>query len=328
MKEGILDRSVLETPIAILDFETTGLTAGRDRVIEVSVARMEPGTRPTLVFDTLINPQRRVSATEIHGIRDEDVADAPEFEAVANDLIEALSGCVVAAYNVYFDMRFLDYELSRAGADDSPPHMCLMYLRPMLDLGSRCSLSEACNIHDVEHKPTHMAADDVLASARLMELYLDKMKQMGIRTFRELARLKNYKFLKSFNRDPLALPAQACQSGCTRLKSRVRIQSSPVANLSTTEHTESPAISGVRAYWDAMKAAVTDLIITDDEMEHLRQIIQRFGLPVEQIRMLHARVFSSVISQFIDDRWLDDRERRKLRRLHECLSKLGWAPGE
>ncbi len=154
------------------------------------------------------------------------------------------------------------------------------------------------------------------------------MKQRSIRTFRELAQLKNYKFLKSFSRDPLALPAEAGQSDYTRLKSRAGIQSSPVANLTTREHTKSPAISGVRVYWDAMEAAVTDLVITDDEVEHLRQIKQRFDLQIEQVRMLHARAFSSVISQFIDDRWLDDRECRKLRRLHQCLSKLGWAPGE
>jgi DNA polymerase-3 subunit epsilon len=42
-KTGIMDRAVTDTPIAILDFETTGLNAGIDRVLEVSVVRIDPG---------------------------------------------------------------------------------------------------------------------------------------------------------------------------------------------------------------------------------------------------------------------------------------------
>ena len=67
---GIKDRRIAETPVAIIDFETTGLTAGFDRVIEVSVVRVDPGEQPRLVFDTLVNPHRPVAATEIHGITD------------------------------------------------------------------------------------------------------------------------------------------------------------------------------------------------------------------------------------------------------------------
>ena len=121
-----------DTPLAVIDFETTGLTPGVDRVVEVAVARLEPGCEPQLVLDTLVNPQRRVAATEIHGITDEDVSDAPSFAEVAGDLVEALAGCVVTAYNVYFDISFLSHELKSAGLNHVPPHMCLMYFRPRL----------------------------------------------------------------------------------------------------------------------------------------------------------------------------------------------------
>ena len=36
----------------------------------------------------------------------------------------------------------------------------------------------------------------------------------------------------------------------------------------------------------------------------------------------------AVIQQFTGDQQLDDKEAGRLRRLHQCLSKLGWAPGE
>lgn len=80
---SIATRAIRETPIAIVDTETTGLYPGGDRVIEIAVVRSEPGEDPKLVVDTLINPRRPVSATEIHGITDEDVADAPPFAGIS-----------------------------------------------------------------------------------------------------------------------------------------------------------------------------------------------------------------------------------------------------
>ena len=88
------------------------------------------------------------------------------------------------------------------------------------------------------------------------------------------------------------------------------------------------ARNGLGGYWDALKAAVADLQIDDEEVRLLGQIVEDYGLRQDQVRMLHARAFASVITQCISDQCLDDKESRKLNRLHRCLSKLGWAPGE
>jgi DNA polymerase-3 subunit epsilon len=313
-----------------LDFETTGLNPGADRVVEVSVVRVEPGGPPELVLDTLVNPRRPMAATEIHGIADEDVVDAPEFEDIASDFVAAVSDCVIAAYNVYFDMRFLNYELRRAGIATSPPHMCLMYLRPLLGLGHRCCLADACRAHNIESVPTHVAADDAQASSQLLQMYLDVMKQRSIRTFADLRDLGNYKFLRSFCLDPFRRQSPRSGPACGRLKSRVEWSPAPAGEEATRARLEPgrAAQKPLGVYWDALKAAVADLVITDEEIEQLKRTKRELGLQEEQVRVLHARAFASVISQFIDDQWLDDQERRKLKRLHQCLSLLGWAPGE
>ncbi len=329
MRQGIASRAILDTPIAVLDFETTGLSPGMDRVVEISVMRIEPGQKPQFVLDTLVNPQRPMAATEIHGISDEDVADAPVFEDVAGDLVSALSGAVLAAYNVYFDMRFLDYEMHRAKVSSSPPHLCLMYLRPMLGLGQRCRLGTACVAHGIPYAESHVAAEDVEASARLLQLYLQEIRDREIRTFRDLAALRSYKFVQSFDRPPLAIEAAPTLPRRDRLLSRVAraaVSATPPQAESAESHRA--ANRGLGIYWDALKAAVADLVITDDEIEELRRTKDELALEEEQVRALHARAFASVISQVIDDQWLDDRERRKLRRLHQCLSLVGWAPGE
>jgi DNA polymerase-3 subunit epsilon len=196
--DGISSRRISDTPIAVIDFETTGLSAGYDRVVEVAVIRIEPGSRPTLALDTLIDPDRPVAATFVHGITDEDVVGAPKFEDVAAELLQAISGCVVAAHNVYFDMRFLRYELGRLKLGEELPHVCTMYSRPLVGLAA-CSLHQACIADQVAFQPTHSSRTDASAAAELWLGYRDAFLERGIATFRDLTlRGKSYKFFRSF----------------------------------------------------------------------------------------------------------------------------------
>jgi DNA polymerase III subunit epsilon len=316
---GIKEFNIHETPIAIVDVETTGLTPGIDRVVEVSVFKIEPGKNPYLAFDTLVNPLRPMGATEIHGITDEDVADAPVFGDIAGNLVDALSGCVMAAYNVYFDIKFLDYELKLSSIKHQPPHFCLMYMRPMLDLGKRCNLETACHEHGIDYQAAHIAAVDVEASAKLMKFYLEILSKRKIHKYGQLANLCSYKFISSFINDPFPKPEHFSLKKSEKFLSRAGFKASPATD---------PQQHAMNEYWDALKAVLTDLEITDEEFEYIIGIRKKIQLPKEKIRMLHAKAFASVTCQFIADKSLDDKEVLKLRRLSQCLSKLGWAPGE
>ncbi len=316
---GISGFALDETPIAIIDFETTGLSAGIDRVVEVSVVRLDPGKTPRLVFDTLVNPMRQMAATEIHGITDQDVANAPQFADIVEDLLGALSGCVVAAYNVYFDMRFLNYELTNVGVFHEPPHFCLMYLRTMLGLGATCKLREACRFHGVDLEKSHVAAADALASGFLLAKYLETARERGIRTFGDLARLKQYKFVRSFANDPFPVLSEFTHRPLEQQRSQAR--HAPVTVIDPIRH-------AIAEYWDAIATIVTELEITESKIEELRNERLRLGLTVEQIRWAHAKAFAIVTAQSTQDRSVDDREARRLERVYDCLSKLGWAPGE
>jgi DNA polymerase III epsilon subunit-like protein len=319
MASGISHRSIQETPIAIIDFETTGLTAGYDRVVEVAIVRIDPGSEPRVVLDTLVNPMRRVAATEIHGITDDDVADAPRFSDIAGEVVAALNGSVVAAYNVYFDIKFLSSELFAVGIDHEPPHFCLMYLRPMLGLGSRCKLEVACQAHGVAYQPTHMAARDAMAAACLLRHYMQQAQNRGISSFAELGRLKNYKFVQSFGQEPLPDRTQFNLGTWTRFQSRTG---------HVRAETVDPERLALAGYWDTLKTVIADLDVTEEEMAYVATERHRLGLTIEQVRSLHARVYASIIQQFASDRRIDEREAEKIQRLHQCLSQLGWAPGE
>ncbi len=95
--KGVLNKSIPKTLVAIFDLETTGLNAGTDRVVEISVVRIDPGKEPRLLLDTLVNPNRKMAATEIHGITEEDVMDAPKFEDVAGEFLRSIYDCVLAS---------------------------------------------------------------------------------------------------------------------------------------------------------------------------------------------------------------------------------------
>ncbi|NOY41269.1 MAG: 3'-5' exonuclease [Planctomycetes bacterium] len=316
---GVLERNISETPITVIDFETTGLNPGADRVVEMTAVRCDPGEKPRVVLNTLINPMRKMSATEIHGITDEDVEDAPIFNEVAGNLVEAIAGSVVAAYNVYFDIKFLRYELEQAGIRVETPHMCLMYMRPLLGLGPRCKLVAACDAHNVPYQQSHIAVHDAEATATLLHIYMKVMDGKGVRTFGDLKKRKSYKFMQSFAFEPLPKPKFL---GVTP-NARLLLQRSE-----QEVEAPDPTMIAIRSYWDTIKVIVTDLQVTDEELEHAVNERKRLGLAKEQIRFIHARAFAMVVAQFIDDQHLDDKEVVKLRKLYAALARLGWAPGQ
>ncbi|MDP9363953.1 MAG: 3'-5' exonuclease, partial [Chloroflexota bacterium] len=98
-----------------VDVETTGLRPAQQRVVEVAAIRYRDGIEVAR-FETLINPQRRLPKyiVELTGIRDADLATAPDFADVADALIEFLGAETLVGHNVDFDLGFLNAELARA----------------------------------------------------------------------------------------------------------------------------------------------------------------------------------------------------------------------
>lgn len=321
--DGILKNTIKETPISIVDLETTGLYPGGDRVIELAVVRIEPNEKPRLVLDTLINPNRQVAATEIHGITDSDVADAPHFEEVAGNIASAISDSVFASYNVYFDIKFLQEELSRVGVSKELPHMCLMYLRPMLGIGRRCSLGDACEAHGIHQDSCHQAAADALMGSQLWEQYVDVLGSKRVNTFEDLANLKSYKFVRSFSESPLSKSAAAKLRICTHLKSRRAPVSSKERTIIAPKE-----ISPTTEYWDALTAALADFSLSKDEVEYLKAKQQSLRPSDQQIRWLHARAFSSLLAAISQDHAISADEVEALSNISVAMRALGWAPGD
>ena len=109
----------LKNPIIFFDLETTGINIAADRIVEISYLKVDLNGNETT--KTLrINPEMPIpeKVTEIHGISNEDVKDAPTFNEVAKSVAKDLEGCDLGGYNsVRFDIPLLAEEFLRAGVD-------------------------------------------------------------------------------------------------------------------------------------------------------------------------------------------------------------------
>ncbi|MDR1484859.1 MAG: 3'-5' exonuclease [Planctomycetaceae bacterium] len=352
---GIWDLKIAKTLIAVIDFETTGLTAGIDRVVEATAMRIEPDSSEIkVVFDSLINPQRSVGATYIHGISDDDVIDAPTFKEILPDFLGSISGCVVTSYNIYFDIKFLESEMRLAGLKLNIPHFCIMYLRNALMGGSRVKLENACNENVIALENSHHSFHDTLMASQLLYRYLSIVQnQRNNASFRDLSSIKkDYKFWDSFDYSLIPDPLQFGLRVSNKVKSRslakehlpiqydtdneVIKQKEAIQLLSNAteiqnkikNETENIKIKkNLVSYLETIQIIVSDYIADDQELELVKAEQKRLNLSKEQIRAVHAKVFSSIMANFIDDEFLDDEETKKLQKIWKCLHSLGWAPG-
>lgn len=313
---SILDRSIRDTPYAAVAIKTTGLTHSYDRIVEVAVALAEPGQPTRLILDTIVNPGRKMAGAEIHGIHDFSInALAPTFEEVALDLLRQLQGRVLVGHNLHFTLRFLKAEFGALGIEIDPPFLDTMSLTSMLTKKPQRPLLEACDQMGLDPSLEPTAAAAAIDTAKLLRALLQKLHALKLKTFRHIQGKKTRPFQQSLERELLP-------KGLTH-----NLQES-VARISRHDRgVEGNPNLALALYWDALLVALDDLVITEAELRHLHTLKTELELDVDDIYMLHARVFSAAVVAMIDSGTCTEEDRAHLASLHECLARLGWAPG-
>ncbi|NOY24238.1 MAG: 3'-5' exonuclease [Oligoflexia bacterium] len=118
------DRALRGAPVAVIDFETTGLEPGDRHPVQIALCRCLLGDRVVDRWTSLVRPPTPIpaSASAIHGISDADVADAPTIDDLLDELMERLDGQILCAYNLPFDHGVLSDVL--ADRDRQPLPLC------------------------------------------------------------------------------------------------------------------------------------------------------------------------------------------------------------
>ncbi|HWI62997.1 MAG TPA: exonuclease domain-containing protein [Symbiobacteriaceae bacterium] len=157
--------------IAVIDVETTGLNPHRhDRIVELAAVVINPDGTLVREFVTLVNPDRDMGPTHIHGLTARDTHTAPRFHEAAPAFIAALTGCAaVAGHNIRFDLSFLEAEFGRMGCRlPDFPTLCTMQM-------AGGSLTSACAAWGITFDgAAHTALHDTRATARLLAALLRK----------------------------------------------------------------------------------------------------------------------------------------------------------
>ncbi|RUO41028.1 hypothetical protein CWE22_02210 [Pseudidiomarina aestuarii] len=161
-----------EQPYVVIDVETTG--GGRDyhRITEVAVVRIEQG-EIVAQWSQLINPERRIphAITQLTGISNEMVADAPLFAEQVDTFLALCEGAIFVAHNVNFDYGFIRREFERLGRTFRMPKLCTVQLaRKHLAKLSSYRLSALCEAYDIDLTNHHRALADARATAELFLL--------------------------------------------------------------------------------------------------------------------------------------------------------------
>ena len=172
----------LSKPLAVIDLETTGINLASDRIVEIAIIKiLTDGTRH--VKRKLLNPEIPIpkASSDLHGITNEMVKDAPTFKQVANEIKQILASCDLAGYNSNrFDIPLLMEEFLRAGVEFDMKGMRLLDVQKVFHMMEQRTLSAAYKFYCQKNlEGAHGAEADASATLEVLEAQIGKYPQMG-----------------------------------------------------------------------------------------------------------------------------------------------------
>lgn len=167
----------LRNPIIFLDLETTGINIASDRIVEIAMLKIHPdGSEEEKVYR--INPEMPIpeKSTQVHGITDEDVKDAPKFREVAKILAKFMEGCDLAGFNSNrFDIPLLAEEFLRADMDIDLKRKKFIDVQAIFHKMEKRTLAAAFQFYcGKELSDAHSALADSKATYEVLKAQLDK----------------------------------------------------------------------------------------------------------------------------------------------------------
>jgi DNA polymerase-3 subunit epsilon len=162
--------------------ETTGINLGIDRIVEIAIVKiLADGTKN--VKRKLVNPEMPIpkAASDVHGITDDMVKDAPTFKQVAPELKQMLDGCDLAGFNSNrFDIPLLMEEFLRVAIDFDMKNRKLVDVQNIYHKLEPRTLSAAYKFYCNKNLDgAHSAEVDATATYDILQAQTEKYKELG-----------------------------------------------------------------------------------------------------------------------------------------------------
>ena len=173
----------LVKPLAVIDIEATGTNLSTDRIIEIAIVKIIPDGRK-MVKRKLVNPEMPIPAavTEIHGITDEMVKDAPPFKQVANEVRQFIDVADLAGYNSNrFDIPMLVEEFLRVSLEFDMKNRKLLDVQKIFHMMGQRTLAAAYKFYcNGVLDNAHSAEADACATWDVLQSQVERYPQLGL----------------------------------------------------------------------------------------------------------------------------------------------------
>ena len=183
----ILHKPVAENRFVVIDTETTGFKAyAGDEICSIALIELQ-GTEPTgKNYNSLVNPGRPIppESTEIHGIHDDDVKEAPVIEQILIEIADFIGESVVIGHHVGFDLRFLNRILQKellCRLNHPWLDTMLLYHAASGRVGHYC-LDEVATSLKIGLEDRHTAKGDARITASLFKALVERLNAEEITT--------------------------------------------------------------------------------------------------------------------------------------------------
>lgn len=299
---------------SVLDVETTGFSPKcNDRVLEIGITKIDSDGKVIDQFDTLLNPNRDVGPTQIHGITAEMIQKAPAFEEIASNVLMFLNESIIVAHNANFDIRFLQNEFELSGYRNlNWPCLCTLKIsRELLPELPSKKLECLCDFFDVQNTESHTAINDSLATARIFEIFLNKFNYK-----KDINKDCQFQFcsnpLKKVPKGFIALPRNDFLKAQRVAKSPLEDVFKKLPDIETKNANEA-------SYLNLLDTVLLDRIISDNETEQILTLAEDFKLSKSQFKMLNQKYLENLIEYYLADDIISESELKDLKKVSQLL---------
>ena len=167
----------LNKPICFFDLETTGINITKDRIVEISILKVNPdGSEEKKTW--LVNPEMPIPevVVAVHGITNEKVANEPTFKELAKEINSWIKDADLGGFNSNrFDIPLLAEEMLRAGVDFDMKNRQSVDVQTIFHKMEQRTLTAAFKFYcDKSIEDAHSAEADTMATYEVLKAQLDR----------------------------------------------------------------------------------------------------------------------------------------------------------
>lgn len=167
----------LKNALVVFDLETTGTWIEKDKIVEIAMIKVLPsGERET--YEKRVNPGMLIPpfVSELIGIKNEDVADAPSFKDISREVFDFIGDSDIGGFNVErFDLPLLSREFNEAGISFKWNERMVIDSQKVYHLNEKRDLTAAYQFYcDKSLENAHSALADTQATLEILESQVEK----------------------------------------------------------------------------------------------------------------------------------------------------------